>query len=504
MDPLHDKYNMDGHDGYQWENEVLYGRPAADQPLASITRNDRDSLAEFRGGHCGVQQHGFRHSTPRKDRGQVEDLNARAPSSIMSPIVHFDHTEKEMFELMNIRIVVYSLNGVMCEKEPVKKKRFGRKDGAMYGTPVGSSGKGGTMGLSTSSISSGDVFSLTETDYLESQSIPTTAVVSCQKNAISSKTAIETFLPSLPLQRPVATFVNKVRYVASWTSERSFLQKDFGAIDLSSFKIIRCMKLAAFTPGVGVGSNYVHETIELGINLTRGTEMIPLGTASLIVGGDEEGEVHMNVPAKPITFKNKKFLKKKNKYGFFFNDPLRRYYLDENASIKVGVQVIPEATLRFAKEKERKKVKKDDEVRQILDDDDLKFLLRKMGNENLNRAEKIQFKNLPLDECKRSPLFQHKETQNKQRKSHFPDFLCGAMTIPTFCVSTPFARTQNDPEVPTVIHAGTDLDNLAITSLISSVSESTDGSEAEGKSSSIFSCRLVAFKLMFNSQCPTL
>lgn len=474
VDTMHDKYNIGGGDGDLWENDTFYGRLVAIQPLACINRIDREPLAEFVGGQQNTFPDSKQQQVPRQDK----ETKTSECNFVLSPIVDFEYTEKEMFELMNIRIVVYSLNGLMCEKEPGKKKRFGRKDGATVGTPGRSAGKGGTVACSTSSISSGDIISWSEVDCLESQSIPTTAVVSCQKNAISSKTAIQTFLPSMPLQRPVATFVNKVRYTAAWTSERSHLQKDFGEIELSTFKIIRCMKQAIFVPGVGVGSNYVHETVELGINLSRGTEMIPLGTASLIIGGEEEGEVCMNVPAKPIAFNNKKFLKKKNKYGYFINDPMRRYYLDENAFIKVGVQVIPESMLRFAKKKEELKMKKENEVKQqLVEDEDVKFLLKQRGNDNLNRAEKIQLKNLRLDECKKA-LLQPKETQNKQRNSNFPDFFCGAINMPAFW---DFARTQNDPEIPTVIHAGPDLDNLAIGSLFSSVSESTDGSEAEGK-----------------------
>jgi hypothetical protein len=488
MDTIHDKYSMGGGDGGRWGKEGLHGRPAADQQLSYTARIDRGPLSEVHGANRVVQKFKFPDPNQPKVRGQKNESIAKEHDFVFSPIVEFDHTEKEMFELMNIRIVIYSMNGIMCEKEPVKKKRFGRKDGATtVGTPIGSASKGGIVDISTSSISSGDVLSWSEADYLESQSIPTTAVISCQKNAISSKSAINTFLPSIPLQRPIATFVNKVRYMATWTSEQTPLQKDFGENDLSSFQIIRCMKQAVFVPGVGAGSNYVHETIELGINLSRGTEMVPLGTASLIIGGEEEGEVCINIPAKPIAFKNTKFFKKKNKYGYFLNDPIRRYYLDENASIKVGIQVVPEATLRFAKEKEKLKIKKENEFRQhLVDDEELKFLLHQMGNDNLNRAEKILFKNLPLEQCK-SGLLQQNKTQNQQRNSHFPDFFCGAINIPTFCVPSPFARTQNDPEIPTVIHAVPDIDNLVIGSMLSSVSESTDGSEAASKSPQLYS-----------------
>lgn len=479
MNLSHDKYIFFPQNGNQLGNEALNRNAAVGQSPASMKRLDREPLTEVVGADSGTHHYTF-DSSQRRIRGHGGDLTTGDYKIGFLPAVHFDETAKEMFELMNIRIVVYGLTGVMCEKESVKKKLFGRKEFSPSGTSAGNSGKAGTMGPSTSSISSGDVLCMNDTDYLENQSIPTTAVVSCQKNAISSQTALETFLPSMPIQRPVAVFVNKVRYVASWPSEQSSLHKDDSAIERSSFKIIRCMKQAVFVPGVGVGSNYVHETIELGINLSRGTEMLRLGSASLVVGGEEEGEVYMNVPAKPNILKNKKFTKKKNKYGFFANDPTRRYYLDENASIRVGVQVVPETTLRFAKEKD--KLKKENELRQILDDDNLKFLLLQMGNENLIRAEKTQFRSPPLDNGNISPILHQNNTQNTQRKSPFPDIFCGAIAMPAFCVTSPFTKTQNEPEIPMEIHANIDLDNLAIASFISSVSESTDESEHEGES----------------------
>mmetsp|Transcript_10332 Transcript_10332/g.18866 ORF Transcript_10332/g.18866 Transcript_10332/m.18866 type:complete len:295 (+) Transcript_10332:1-885(+) len=288
---------------------------------------------------------------------------------------------------------------------------------------------------------------------------------------------METFLPSLPLQRPVAMFVNKVRYAASWPSELPTLKQEDGALERSSFNVIRCMQQASFLAGVGVGSNYIHETLELRINLTRGTELIRLGTVSLVINGDEEGEVRMSLPAKPAALNPKKIKKKKNrrrnKYGYFSNDPTRRYFLDENSTLKVGIQVIPEETVRFAQEKE--KAKKENELKQILQKDDIKELLRQMGNDNLRRAERTTPKNVRAEPASKPARdFYQNNIMAGNTKSLFPNIFCGVM--PAFCAAGHSAPHHDPQDVPMVIHADNDLDHLAITSIISSVSESSDGS----------------------------
>lgn len=420
-----------------------------------------------------------------------------------APIIEFDggEPEKEQFDLMNIKIVVYGLNGLMCEKEPVKRGLFRRKSfaGGMSFLDASATGRGSSsMGFSGSSISSGDFFSTTEVDCMDHSlhGVPTTAVVSCQKNAISSQTSLETFLPSIPIQRPIATFVNKVRYAASWPSEQSALQQDNGSMDRSSFQIIRCMQQTSYVPGmVGAGNNYIPETVELRINLSRGTELIRLGKATLVVNGDEEGEITMNIPAKPTLFNSRKLKKKKNKrnkYGYFSSDLNRRYFLDDNATLKIGIQVIPEDAVRFNQEKD--KVKREQELKQILEKDDLKELLRRMGNDNLDRTERIAMKSLSVDmfaaanETSRNqsqdhgkPLVTHTSNQGSDNpKTSFSDMFCGAMTMPTipaaFCVASPFSRAQEEPDIPMEIHTNQEIDKFAITSIISSVSESTDGS----------------------------
>lgn len=68
-----------------------------------------------------------------------------------------------------------------------------------------------------------------------------------------------------------------------------------------------------------MGSNYVHETIELKVHLSRGTEILRLGTPAVVVNGEEEGERMIVVPVQPTEsmkkYGNKRLKSKSNKYG---------------------------------------------------------------------------------------------------------------------------------------------------------------------------------------------
>jgi hypothetical protein len=488
MIPVNDKYasfrndvKWESHRGRKYKN-LLMPTPSSSK---AVTREPfKEVLAD------PMQIQTMQSPTPSAAAEMFKD-NSDRYSEPLTPTIEFDELEKEKFDLMNIKIVVYGLTGLMCEKDPVKRKLFVKRSSASAGGGGDSSATPGIMGLSGSSISSGDIFSMGDSDFLETAGVPTTAVVSFQKNAISSQTSLETFLPSLPIQRPIANFVNKVRYSASWPSEQP-LQEDDAAMDRSSFKIIRCMQQSTYVPGVGVGSNYINQTVELRINLSRGTELIRLGTATLVINGDEEGELTMSIPARPALLNPKKSKrKKKNKYGYFLDDHTRRYYLDENATLKVGIQVIPEVAVRFAQAKD--KAKREQELKQILENDGLKELLRQMGNDNLDRTQTIDIKHFDPEALARESISARREKQEQQPpardqgfvKEHaasflFPDLFCGAMQMPkmpTFCVASPFSHPPAEPEIPMEIHADREGGKFAsLQSVISSVSESTDGS----------------------------
>eukprot|EP00531_Pseudo-nitzschia_arenysensis_P002903 CAMPEP_0116142240 /NCGR_PEP_ID=MMETSP0329-20121206/14804_1 /TAXON_ID=697910 /ORGANISM="Pseudo-nitzschia arenysensis, Strain B593" /LENGTH=288 /DNA_ID=CAMNT_0003637465 /DNA_START=120 /DNA_END=983 /DNA_ORIENTATION=+ len=286
------------------------------------------------------------------DSGTMQTASVPKPKTPAADYItssnNYDENQKDKFELMNIKIVVYGLSGLVCEEESGKKTKFGRKD-TVFPRAMGIARREmKPLGLSNTTNVDNHAAS-TETKTFGT----TTAVVSCQKNGTSNNISFETFLPSLPLANPIPTSLNKVNYDAAWPSEQSLLQQDDGDRDRSAFTITRSMKQAAFKPGVGARSNYCHQTIELGINISRGTELIRLGTAFIVINGEEEGEVAMNVSTTPFVFKSKKLKKKKSKYGYFSDDSSRRFYLDKHSVLKVGVQVIPEDAMRFAREKEK-------------------------------------------------------------------------------------------------------------------------------------------------------
>ena len=378
---------------------------------------------------------------------------------------NYDENQREKFELMNVKIVVYGLTGLVCEEQPSRKRRIFPRKIEIAQRKMKTIGTAGSTDESS------------ETKELET----TTAVVSCHKNGNSGDNMFETFLPSLPLGHPVATSLNKINYDAAWPSAQSLLEQDDLSRDRSAFTVIRSMKQAAFKPGIGGRSNYCHETIELAINISRGTELIRLGTALLVINGAEEGEVEMNVSTIPFEFSSKKLKKKKNKYGYFSNDTSTRFYLDKKSTLKVGIQVIPEASMRLARAKEQTKQKGESVLNELLENDHYNTLLSELDN-NDKKCEAIQKRSIPSDQSKKA--IDEKPTNEENSSSLLPYILCGSVPtswmtsffnspeIATPEISTPAA----EPEIPKEIVAEENVDQYIIKSLMSSVSEFTEGS----------------------------
>jgi hypothetical protein len=416
---------------------------------------------------------------------QHESRNSFAKSDTYDYTQQYTMDDDDKFELMNVTIVVYGLSGIVCEKEVAKKKRskfgLGKDKSSKISEKFGNSIS--TKAYSGSTISSVGVSASDEGTFIEKSNAPTTAVVSYRKNAFSSQTSLETFLPSLPMHHPTSLLGSKFRYGASWPSEQSTLTRDEASIERSSFKLTRCMKQGMFVAGVGAGSNYVHETLELRINLSRGTELIRLGTASLVISGEEEGEVQINVPLKPIVHKSKKThisrfkgkaKAKSNKYGYFCNDPSRRYFLDDNATLRVGIQVIPEHAMRLAEERE----KKENDLRKMLGSNDLKQAIGGLGGKNAER-HRVPFQHFAFMDVL-PDMDQRGRERELSPQSIFPNFLCGAMGL---CIPDSMAPEPKASSLPVeMIHTTNDMVDFGVASLISSVSESTDGSEySEGE-----------------------
>lgn len=347
---------------------------------------------------------------------------------------------KDNFELMNVKVVVYNLTGLVCDVIPVKRQES--SDGKEI-PPL----RNGIIGKGNSPFITNAAKSATR-EIPEKDLGVTNAVVSCQKNGIRNELVFETYLPSRPLGNPMDG-----QYAASWPSEH--LQQEDAAIEKSAFEITRCMKKTVFVSGMPVRSNFCYETLEIGINISRGTELIRLGTTLLVFNGEEEEEVLVNLPTIPVVLNNNRSKKKTHKYGYFSNDSSRRYHLGDNSILKVGVQVIPEEAVRLAREQRK--------------------ISRNLSDENNLVQEGIQTKCISIEAATMSG------STEKKRSSHslFPEnFLCGAVpvqiTVPSSWIPNFFKRSQSEPEIPKEIITNNNADLMIISTLTSSVSESRD------------------------------
>lgn len=188
---------------------------------------------------------------------------------------------------------------------------------------------------------------------------PLNAVVSCTKN-VSSSRQIATHVPSLPLTTTSASFSDKVHnFLVRWPTDF-----DPSGDALSTFRLSRLMKKDAFySDGHGLSSGFQPEEIELSIGLMRGSEMLTLGKAILVITDVENEELMIDLPVstEKHVVKNKKMdppaLKRTNSKLFgktskttvkmlkplsFPSDKRRKFHLTENAMIRLNVSINPD------------------------------------------------------------------------------------------------------------------------------------------------------------------
>jgi hypothetical protein len=260
--------------------------------------------------------------------------------------------EDSEFDLMHIRITLFGLTGILVDKKDDLSGKAKRDSCA--------------EGSSASTISE---------DTLPLGDTPVYAVVTHKRNVTSSATSIASHLPSNPLESSLCSFGNSHRYAASWPAQNSSLimneHDECTPFDQSSLIMERVMMREPYDRL----SNFVHETVHLEINLKRGSEIIPLGVASLVISGDEEGPLTMNIPTKAIRLKGKKIVvadslsTNKKKKGFFSKHSIKpsfpsdksvEYTLDENAALRISLQVIPHSSM---KETEAAKIRRSEAIR---------------------------------------------------------------------------------------------------------------------------------------------
>ena len=170
---------------------------------------------------------------------------------------------------------------------------------------------------------------------------PTTAIVSLRGQVI------KTLVPSAPISfyepRKAATVVRGVAYWQDNILSEETKSKD--EILPSTFELTRNMKRQCFHREARIDqiSQLIPERVDLVVGIARGKDIFPLGVASAVVSGEEEGESVINIPIKSLLPQNEKMLSKKGrqKKGLLFDGDSYWYSLDFNAFLRVGICVIP-------------------------------------------------------------------------------------------------------------------------------------------------------------------
>jgi hypothetical protein len=215
--------------------------------------------------------------------------------------------------LMEVSVSILGLTGILMENK--SKKKSSKKSKAKYDRPPAST---------SASMDDDDGF-------------PVKSLVSFFKDV--NGTAIASHIPSLALRSTVHDDETKVNYNATWPT-------DFDPIgnELSTFKFSRTMQIDDSV------SNYypsqhailVPERIQLTLGLTRGSEMVTIGSAFLIITGEEAQDVQFNLPInlEDPSKKQKKKTGKNIKPISFDKDPTKKFYnLRGNACLKVLMSV---------------------------------------------------------------------------------------------------------------------------------------------------------------------
>jgi hypothetical protein len=365
----------------------------------------------------------------------------------------------EEFDLMDVQITVYSLSGMSVHPNDKLEQRKQPKDHRRKKTSL----------LATD-----------ETQPTEKRSIPTTAVVSFCRNIVSSGTSIETFLPSRSLITPCLGSEAPSMHNVSWHAPETSPFLDVDESDdneCTTFKITRVMQRQSYHREVSIRevTNYVPETIEFKVGVGRGKEVISLGAAFVSVTGEEEGETLINVPVKAFTpknsnrsvFRSKTGQKKRRQRAVFASDPMWSFGLDENATLRVGVRVTPH---------ESRKKAQSSTIRS------LDAILEGMYDENM--VIELDDEHLLLEQLKKSqqvPRRAHsgRKSSQVQNTLSLSSFFCGA--IPGCSARDDDSTPRNAAKVRREIQMGSRKTEAVVLSLslMSSVSESTFGSEVD-------------------------
>jgi hypothetical protein len=239
--------------------------------------------------------------------------------------------------MMDISISVLGLTGIMMQDKGRKKRSKKSK-------------KKSTIGETPSTSYSTE----------DEDAFPVKAVASFFKKVNSNQTAIASHLPSMTI-RPISNDGDddgKNRFNATWPTDFDPLGNE-----LSTFKCSRMMQIEdegqykikkqyrpSHTPLM------IPERLQLTIGLTRGSEMLSIGSATVVVTGEEAQDVQVNLPISlekkekddgNTSKKAKKKTGKPIKPVAFEKELQKKYSLHSNACLKLLLRVNPvEPTLK--------------------------------------------------------------------------------------------------------------------------------------------------------------
>lgn len=170
---------------------------------------------------------------------------------------------------------------------------------------------------------------------------PTTAIVSLRGQVV------KTLVPSGALSyHELRNAERSVRGIASWQESNILddVTRKKDEMPQSTFELSRNMRRQCFHRDARIDhmSQFLPEMVELVVGVAKGKEIFPLGIASIVVSGEEEGERLLNVPIKSFLVKNDKMSRTgRQKRGLIFDGDSYWYSLDNNAFMRVGICVIP-------------------------------------------------------------------------------------------------------------------------------------------------------------------
>ena len=285
----------------------------------------------------------------------VEKCLQSSPSSTQQSKIQSDKQAvlntfvEDRYELIEIQLTIYNFSGVCGAREKrIRKKRSTSTASALRGSKLLPFVNGGTGRFHVPSVSE----SAESMEGPKEDGVPITAVVSCHRNAISSTTTLETYLPSLPLVPASLTGPGCFRYQASWVHKNLSRQGPLNT-EACTFKILRAMKREGYRPGLNIEEvyNYAPETIHLNVHLGHRQDLIPLGVASVAVTGEEEIESILNVPVKLQATSTSNLASGRRHHSkrsrmnqtkpFFPHDAGWIYSLADNATLRVGIRTLP-------------------------------------------------------------------------------------------------------------------------------------------------------------------